>query len=355
MKMPSRVLALFPQLTGPGGVQRLGRMMLRCTARWCSTRGVPLQVHSLRDESDDGFLPEGTESFLAGGSRVAFARAVRAGATKGTVAICAHPFITPVLLGTAARYLVHAHGIDVWEKLGWLRRKALREAAMVTTSSTDTAHRVRELQGVAPERTTVLWPALDASFPMPEQKTSESPIILSLARLSRGDVTKGIPELLEIFASLAPEFPEWQLLVAGDGDDRARLEAMANMLAPGRVSFAGRVSDAELHALLREAAVFALPSRKEGFGIVYVEAMANALPVLAVSAGGITDVVVHEETGLLPAPGDAGALRTALTSLMSDADLRRRLGAAGRRRVLEHFTESAFQSRMDALLEALCQ
>jgi glycosyltransferase involved in cell wall biosynthesis len=84
--------------------------------------------------------------------------------------------------------------------------------------------------------------------------------------------------------------------------------------------------------------VVAVPSHREGFGVVCAEAMAHGRPVVAAAVGGLLDLVVDEETGLLVQPGDVGALRAALQRLLDDEELRRRLGAAGRERVREHFS-----------------
>jgi len=94
----------------------------------------------------------------------------------------------------------------------------------------------------------------------------------------------------------------------------------------------------ELLRLYERAAVVACPSRREGFGVACLEAMAAGRPVVASSVGGLRDLVVDGETGLLVPPGDVAALRAALEQLLGDAGLRERLGRAARERVLAEFT-----------------
>src|SRR5439155_11960927 len=137
---------------------------------------------------------------------------------------------------------------------------------------------------------------------------------LFAGRLSR---EKGIRELV----AAADGLP---LVVAGDGPLRDEV--------PGALGF---VSRSELEQLYGSAAVVACPSHREGFGVACAEAMAHSRPVVAAAVGGLLDLVVPEETGLLVPPGDVGALREALQRLLADEELRARLGANARRRAEE--------------------
>lgn len=148
---------------------------------------------------------------------------------------------------------------------------------------------------------------------------------------------KGLPFLLEAMAAL----PEARLLVAGDGVQRPALEAQANELGLGeRVSFLGRVDQAEAVALLHGAAMFVLPAhqRSEAFGLCQIEAMACALPVISTDlATGVPEVNVHGETGLIVPPGDAASLARAIGDLLADPERCARLGESGRLRAQEHY------------------
>jgi glycosyltransferase involved in cell wall biosynthesis len=137
---------------------------------------------------------------------------------------------------------------------------------------------------------------------------------------------KGIEELVAAANGLS-------LVVAGDGPLRAQV--------PGALGF---VPHDELQRLYSRAAVVVCPSRREGFGVTCLEAMAHGRPVVASAVGGLTDLVVDGETGLLVPPRDPVALRAALTRLLRDASLRRRMGAAGRLRAQERFSWEAVTS-----------
>ena len=130
-----------------------------------------------------------------------------------------------------------------------------------------------------------------------------------------------------------------RLLIVGDGPLRPGVELMA-----GRNGLADRVvmlgARGDVPALLRGADVFVLSSRWEGLPIVVIEAMLSGLPVVATDVGGVREVVVEGETGFLVPPQDPSALASALERLLGDAELRRQMGAAGRKRALAHFTEA---------------
>src|SRR5262249_17604106 len=135
-----------------------------------------------------------------------------------------------------------------------------------------------------------------------------------------------------------------ELLIAGSGPERERLAAQANQLGIAqRVHFLGDIADEELPALLHAADIFVLPAhlRAEALGLAQIEALASGLPCVSTELGtGTSFANRHGETGLVIAPGDVPALTAALNSLLADAELRARFGAAGRRRVAALFTRA---------------
>ena len=160
---------------------------------------------------------------------------------------------------------------------------------------------------------------IPSAVELPEQvgEPAEPPEVLYVGRLSP---EKGILELVQAAEGM-------KLTVAGDGPLRAQV--------PGALGF---VPHHELPPLYERAAVVAVPSHREGFGVACAEAMAAGRPVVASAVGGLLDLVVDGETGLLVPPRNVGALRAALERLLGDAELRARMGAAGRERIREHFT-----------------
>lgn len=252
------------------------------------------------------------------------------------------------------------YGVELrWVKstLRVLRRLivwAARRSARVVAISSYTASELRELVDVPveviPYAAAAAPPALPAGA-VPAPRAGHRPTILFVGRLVE---RKGVAHLIAALAGL--QTAGARLVVVGDGPERPRLESLAHETGvAGRVEFRGRVPDAELRRAYAEADVVALPAvhdargDTEGLGVVLLEAMQYGVPVVASRAGGIVDIVEHDATGLLVPAGDAAALVTALDRVLGDPGLARRLGEAGRRRVVERFDWDAIVARYEAV------
>jgi glycosyltransferase involved in cell wall biosynthesis len=258
--------------------------------------------------------------FLAG-----FARAARRAARDADVV---HAHWLPagaVALATGKPVVLQLWGTDVeLARLApALARPIVRRACVVVCASTALADDARRL-GARDVR------VIPNGVDVPERVEPEAqpPHVLFAGRLSP---EKGVLELLDATGGL-------RRVVVGDGPLRARVPEARGFLA----------SD-ELSRAYGRAAVVAVPSRREGFGVVCAEAMAHGRPVVASAVGGLLDLVTDGETGLLVPPRDPAALRAAIERLLGDAELRARLGAAARERARERLSWAA---ATDALLDA---
>jgi glycosyltransferase involved in cell wall biosynthesis len=215
---------------------------------------------------------------------------------------------------TGKPYVVQVWGTDVElaRRAPGLARGILRGARLVIAASSALADRAAELGA----RDVHVVPS-GVDLPAEVGAEAEPAEVLYAGRLS---AEKGVLELVEAARGL-------NLVVAGDGPLRARVPQAS-----------GFVPHDELQRLYARAAVVACPSRREGFGVACLEAMAHARPVVATNVGGLRDLVVDGETGLVVPPRDVAALRAALERLLVDAELRRRLGAAGRERARRRFS-----------------
>jgi glycosyltransferase involved in cell wall biosynthesis len=231
---------------------------------------------------------------------------------------------------TGKPYVVQVWGTDVElaRRAPRLARGILRGARLVIAASPALADSARRL-GAAEVR------VIPSGVDLPREVGPEArpPEVLYAGRLSR---EKGVLELVEAARGL-------KLVVAGDGPLRAQVPAAL-----------GFVDHDDLDRLYARAAVFACPSRREGFGVACLEAMAHGRPVVATPVGGLRDLVLDGETGLVVPQQDPRALRSALERLLGDENLRRRLGAAGRERARQHFSWDAVTTQtIDAYAEAV--
>ncbi|MEA3407267.1 MAG: glycosyltransferase [Chloroflexota bacterium] len=163
---------------------------------------------------------------------------------------------------------------------------------------------------------------------------------------------KGHIYLLDALASLRNQMPDIRALIIGDGPLRSSIETSVKALGLAEiVILTGTRHD--IPELLSLLDLFVLPSLWEGLPIAILEAMAAGLPVVATRVGGVPEVVVDGETGLLVPPGDPDALAQAILRLLRDPDLRHRMGQAGRARVAEHFSVEQMVRKTEALYERL--
>ncbi len=225
--------------------------------------------------------------------------------------------------------------------LRWLVRWALKTSDQVVAISSYTASEIGRVSNVPVRVIPYTVGIPDAPPPAPVARHDDGFRILFVGRLVE---RKGVAQLIEAVRQLSPAL-EARLDVIGDGPERSRLEALVREGGLGeRVALRGRVSAEELRAAYEAADVLALPSildsrsDTEGLGVVLLEAMSYGVPVIGSRVGGIPDIIVDGETGLLVPPGDATVLARTLERLATDAQLRARLGRAGREHVREHFS-----------------
>ena len=160
------------------------------------------------------------------------------------------------------------------------------------------------------------------------------PVLLALGVLGKRkgtyDILRAIPQVLEAY-------PNAEFWLGGDGEIEKVSALVAEAPWGGQVRLLGWVKGPEKHACLRAASMFLLPSYSEGLPVAVLEAMAYGVPVITTPVGGIPDVVIDEETGVLVQPGDVPALVQACTQLLGDPLRRRRLATAAQRHAVEHF------------------
>ena len=223
---------------------------------------------------------------------------------------------------------------------GWRAREraVYRGAAAIFTMSEFVRRSLCEDYGVDPARVRVVGAGPNVSPDPSELGRAREPLVLFVGK---NFVPKGGPELLEAFARVRRTHPEARLSI---------VSSSAPATLPAGATFHGLLDKEGLAQLYATASVFALPTRREAFGLSFLEAMAFAVPVVGSRLEAIPEIVADGETGLLVPPGDPGALAEALSALLSDPTRARRMGAAGRARVAERFSwRRAAAAMLDAM------
>lgn len=249
-------------------------------------------------------------------------------------------------------YAVFLHGIECWSPLPPGDVEILKRAALRVANSAYTARQALAANPGIGE--IVVCPLALNEMPVQSsmpRAANATPIVLVVGRLSATERYKGHEQLIETWPRVLADVPTARLVIVGEGDDRTRLEALAGARVPaGSVEFRGFVSRAELNRCYQEASLFVLPSRGEGFGLVYLEAMAHGLACVGSTRDAASEVIVHGETGVLVDPDEPDAIATAIAGLLSSPGRMAAFGQAGRLRVASEFTYEHFRTRMIALL-----
>ena len=323
-------LYLFPQLFGaPGGIQTVNGDTLRAMTRVCPSarhrvllyqdREVPRPAPPVTDGGRVRFVPCGR---AGGASRFRFAWAFAAALAerRPDLIVAGHAGLAPLawlakrVLGIP--YVVWVYGVEV----GRLRNRAqvagLRHADRLVAVSRHTSRELSVVDSVAAGRTMVLPPAVRDSF-RPGSGAEvrrrlgldREPVLLTVARYDTGERYKGYDLVVRALPAVLRRRPDVRYVLAGRGRDLPRVRTLARGLGVDHaVVCAGAVADDALPAWYNACDLFVMPSRHEGFGIVFIEALACGKPVIAGDRDGARDALLDGRLGRLVDPDDASQL-----------------------------------------------
>ncbi|GAA1608213.1 glycosyltransferase family 4 protein [Actinoplanes couchii] len=225
-----------------------------------------------------------------------------------------------------------------WYAFTRMQSRVARRLPRLTTVSHAARDEIVQSFGVSPEQLTVIGVGVDTDTFRPGGDSAGGKA--RIVSVASADVPlKGLPELIEAVAKLRAERDVELVVVGSARPEGAAARSITRLGLGAAVRFVSGISDDELADLFRSATVAAVPSRYEGFSLPAVEAMSCGIPLVVTTAGALPEVTGPDGLASLHVPpGDAGALAAAIGRLLDDEELRRRLGAEGRRRVVEQFT-----------------
>jgi phosphatidylinositol alpha-1,6-mannosyltransferase len=350
---PGKVLGLFPYF-GPGAI---GGVQTSARIAWSAvTNSVDGLATLVSYDGEDRFErePPGQKSLVVGSKLEAVRRALRGSWPQDMVFVWHLGLLRllPFFRLSHARVIVMLLGIEAWREQGWLTRQQLKKVDLFLSISNHTWRNFIKYNPDLAEKPhqTVL---LGLGTPVVEKisTSSQRPVALMLSRLSREENYKGHREVINAWSRVLRSKPEAELWIAGDGDLQTDLERLAAERGVGqRIRFWGRVSEERKQDLLQECSCLLMPSRAEGFGLVYLEAMRVGRPCLVSTLDAGREVVNPPEAGLAANPDNEEELAGSINRLLSDGPEWRQWSAAARRLYEENYTAEHFQKRLLAAL-----
>lgn len=370
--MPKKMILFSLQtFSTTGGVQKMTRTLSYSLQQLSLKEGWDFELWSLHDSDSDlmraYIRPEDFKGFSH--QRAGFFIKSLKAARQADVVIVSH--IHLALLGLLAKLLhpsgrvwLIAHGIEVWRPLTVIRKAFMKCCDRVICVSSFTRQEVIRWHGSDPDQCLVLNNALDPLMPLPADfarppqllqrygLTPNQPVIFTLSRLVSTEQYKGHEQVIRALGALKGRFPEVKYLISGscDASEEKRIRALAKASGvEDQVVLTGFIKDEELtdHFLLAD--LFVLPSRKEGFGIVLVEALACGLPVICGNGDGSMDAIRQGELGEAVDPDDGEQLEQAIARRLCHP-----LSDAGRRELqskcLAYFSEAVYRARLRELI-----
>jgi phosphatidylinositol alpha-1,6-mannosyltransferase len=362
------VLLLATKAYGHGGIQVYTRRLIEILSGYAEMSQLPLYCVSLLDThscpEEHAHAVRYAKFEMAGGSKVRFTNfATRAAwAARPRVIIVAHTGLGPIawLLRKTApvgRYIVVLHGIEAWRRLRPLDRTAAAGANRIVATTRYTARAFAEHNAIDSSRFRII----PLAIPEPGVCENANPIgksttfqVLAVGRLVASDAYKGFDMLISATHRVRSSGAQLALYIIGSGDDLPRLQAHATSLGlDGCVRFMGSVSDRELRDALSSSHVFAMPSRAEGFGIVYLEAMRYGCPCIAGNHGGVPELIEDGIDGFLVEYGNVEQLSDRLLTLYRNSDLRLSMGHRARHKIESEYLFPRMRDDWFNLLEEL--
>jgi glycosyltransferase involved in cell wall biosynthesis len=344
-----------------GGIQQFNQRVIRNLAAMARRAIVShFSARLLRDRDQD--VPTELQAYVrAGGTRrLRYVLDLVSELRSANTLLLGHMNLLPVAvlarwLNPSVRTVLFVHGDDAWG--GPLRppragdRFALRYVDVVASVSTYTARVMAKAYDLPSSKFTIFPNVVDPLPPgsvSPKHKQPRS--ILAVTRLGAGDRLKNVDVLIRAMAHLRAEGIGADLTVVGDGALRPELEQLAVTLGiSGAVKFIGRVSDERLREEYGRSSAFALPSSKEGFGIVYLEAWQHGLPVVCGTLGAPAEIIEDGVDGFVADEGDPRDVADKLKRLIQDPTTAAAMGAMGKKKVVERY-EAAVAERNLAVL-----
>ena len=345
----------------PGGIQRFNQRLFGNLAAIFREDGAIARPWVLLKGDDPARFDRSLDVDFVEPNRPAkaFVRSAFAAVRRTDILLVGHINLLPLAVALKAarpslRLFLIVHGDEVWDsegyrRLRWYEPLLLRLVDRIVSVSGYTSRRMAEKFRVPPGKFFDFLNAVDLIPDRPRAAASER-IALSVTRLTAGEERKNIQPLVTAFARVVARWPDAELHIIGEGVlKQGLIDHAASLGIAGSVVFRGYVDDEALEAAYARSTVFALPSDKEGFGIVYLEAWLRNVPVICSDLGAPATIIDDGVDGWV-ASRAVDDIAAALIAAFSDQAAADRMGRAGRRKVEEKYSNAAFRARLKQLV-----
>ena len=365
------ILYSLQTFSSTGGIQKMTRTMAHSLYAIAKKDAWDFEFWSAYDNDFDlveKYLP--ASNFKGFGlNRVGFVLKTLINAQKPDVIILTH--INLALIGLLVKALnpkcqliLIAHGIEVWRPLSALKNKFLKRCNKIVCVSKFTREQVINWHKTDPEKCVILNNAVDPFMPLPVKfskpdhllkryrLSEKNPVIFTLTRLASTEQYKGHEQVIKTVRQLKEKFPNIRYILSGKYDYKEEIritKLLAEYGVEKEVILTGFLDERELSDHFLLADVFVLPSKKEGFGIVFIEALACGLPVICGDADGSVDAICNGELGQAINADDTDELETALNKHLSNpvSETDRLLL---QKKCLQHFNENDYMEKLEKIL-----
>lgn len=360
---PKILFAAVSIKKGAGGIAELSRQIVAALLELNSAGRIDLCVHVLDDAG-----PEPGDTLFQGsnlpqnrwfdGRRWSFALSLFTARAQllllDHVGLARLPSLIPQWVRTP--YVLFIHGIEIWKQQRTDYHRSARNAEFLISNSEYTASKSRACYPDLPE-IRICLPGKDmetgiqANADIPDFEMGPHDMLI-VGRLSAEQRHKGHDHLLDALPLILARVPDARLIIAGGGDDRVRLEKkVVSLKLAGQVIFTGWLDQAQLNRLYQHSALFVMPSKGDGFGLVFLEAMMQRLPCVGLTGTAANEILEDGVAGVLVDREDRQEMANQLTALLLDPGRRQQLADAAFDRYQQVFQASHFKARLNIILE----
>jgi phosphatidylinositol alpha-1,6-mannosyltransferase len=371
MKMQEKKISFFvlTAFSHMGGIEKFNRAFMKALAELSTTLQVRTTLGGMYDQKFDEQYTAQQAYHSFKGQKLQFVLWAVKQSLRQDVIVLGHLNLSPIavllkLIAPKKKLIIICHGIEVFEPVSRLKKKALQQANHILAVSSFTKEQLIAKQGLPADKISVFPNTIDPFFQFPVDFTKPAylqerygigdneKVIYTLTRLNSNEGYKGYDTLVGILPALQKQNIPFKYILAGKAD-AAELQRMNTLIKSlhleDRVMMPGFIADEEVtdHYLLAD--VFVMPSKGEGFGIVYTEAMACGLPVIAGNKDGSTEALQFGELGTLIDPDSADELKDALVRVLSLEHNPKEV----QEKMLNYFSFEKFKGRLQHVIEGI--